>query len=136
MNQDVYKAPGSNVASAETGFQQRSLQEIWFSFNGRINRRSYWLLYVLPVTIGMLVLFGVLAAIGSETLMMVVAVPAYIFLVWAGLAVQIKRWHDRNKSGWWVLISFVPVIGPIWALVENGFLPGDAGSNDFGRPQA
>lgn len=136
MTQDVYKAPGSNVAAAESGAQVLTLAQIWFSFQGRINRRSYWLLYFLPMFVGLMVIFGVLAAIGNDTLMVIVAVPVYIVLIWAGLAVQIKRWHDRNKSGWWVLISFVPVIGPIWALVENGFLAGDDGVNDYGRPQA
>jgi uncharacterized membrane protein YhaH (DUF805 family) len=41
-------------------------------------------------------------------------------------------WHDRNKSGWWVLIAFVPVIGGLWYLIECGFLPGTTGANNYG----
>ena len=48
------------------------------------------------------------------------------------IIVQVKRWHDRDKSGWWVLINFVPVVGPLWALVECGFLRGTLGDNRFG----
>jgi uncharacterized membrane protein YhaH (DUF805 family) len=49
-----------------------------------------------------------------------------------GIIVQIKRWHDRDKSGWWVLINFVPCIGGLWALIECGFLKGTEGPNRFG----
>jgi uncharacterized membrane protein YhaH (DUF805 family) len=59
-------------------------------------------------------------------------VMAFIFL-WPMFAVQAKRWHDRNKSGWWVLIHFIPVIGSLWTLIENGFLEGTEGNNRFGE---
>lgn len=52
------------------------------------------------------------------------------------LAVQVKRWHNRNKSGWWVLINCVPLIGAIWVFVEAGPLAGDQASNNFGAPSA
>ncbi len=57
----------------------------------------------------------------------------FIFVVvWLSLANMAKRYHDRNKSAWWVLIILVPVVGPIWNFIECGFLPGTAGSNQFG----
>jgi len=55
-----------------------------------------------------------------------------LVLLWPSLAVQAKRWHDRDKSAWWVLINFVPLIGTIWSLVENGFLSGTPEANRFG----
>jgi uncharacterized membrane protein YhaH (DUF805 family) len=45
--------------------------------------------------------------------------------------IGIKRFHDRDKSGWWVLIAFVPIIGWIWYLIECGFLPGTDGPNRY-----
>src|SRR5262245_20024080 len=48
--------------------------------------------------------------------------------------VYIKRFHDRDKSGWWVLIGLIPIIGAIWLLVELGFLAGTPGPNGFGPP--
>lgn len=57
----------------------------------------------------------------------------FIFcLIWVDLANSVKRWHDRDKSGWWILISIIPIVGPIWALIECGFLPGTYGNNRFG----
>jgi uncharacterized membrane protein YhaH (DUF805 family) len=47
----------------------------------------------------------------------------------AGLA---KRCHDRDRSGWFQLISLIPLIGSIWLLVEVGFLRGTPGPNRFG----
>ena len=42
--------------------------------------------------------------------------------------VYIKRFHDRDKSGWWVLIWLIPIIGAIWLLIELGFLKGNPGA--------
>jgi uncharacterized membrane protein YhaH (DUF805 family) len=57
---------------------------------------------------------------------------ALLLLAYPMIVVTIKRFHDRNKSGWWVLIAFIPVVGALWQLIECGFLPGTAGSNRFG----
>jgi uncharacterized membrane protein YhaH (DUF805 family) len=47
-------------------------------------------------------------------------------------AVSVRRLHDRNKSGWWVLLYFVPVIGQIWLFLELGVLAGTPGPNRYG----
>ena len=56
----------------------------------------------------------------------------YVLALWIGLAIAAKRWHDRNKSAWWILIVFVPVVGGLWYLIECGFLKGTTGPNKFG----
>ena len=62
----------------------------------------------------------------------IVVALLFISLVWIGLAASVKRWHDCNKSGWWMPITFVPVIGGLWFLIECGFLPGTPGPNAYG----
>jgi len=47
------------------------------------------------------------------------------------LAVTVRRLHDTNRSGWWVLIAFVPFVGGIWLLVLLA-LDSSLGSNRFG----
>ena len=59
-------------------------------------------------------------------------IPFGIFFLWSHFVINVKRWHDRDKSGWWVLIGLIPLIGAIWALVELGFLKGTYGKNRFG----
>jgi uncharacterized membrane protein YhaH (DUF805 family) len=53
-------------------------------------------------------------------------------ILYPSLAVAAKRFHDRDKSGWWVLIIFIPIVGIIWYIVELGCLPGTPGPNRFG----
>jgi uncharacterized membrane protein YhaH (DUF805 family) len=51
------------------------------------------------------------------------------------LAVEIRRLHDTDRSGWWILIGLVPVIGGIWLLVLL-CLAGTPAANRFGPPPA
>jgi uncharacterized membrane protein YhaH (DUF805 family) len=107
------------------------LQQILFGFAGRIPRKTFWLWGVLGMLVASILLELLLGIAGmSEELRG--AIPALLML-WPGLAISVKRWHDRDKSGWWVLINLVPVVGFVWALVENGFLRGTAGPNRFGE---
>ena len=55
-----------------------------------------------------------------------------IALIYPSVCIGIKRFHDRDKSGWWVLIAFIPLIGWIWYLIECGFLTGTSGPNQYG----
>jgi len=126
-----YQAPQAPVADSTAGAGVKMTpKEVYLSFQGRIPRKVFWL-YFLAMYIPILVIMGIAASI-SQTLMWIVAVPLYIGLIWAGLALQIKRWHDRDKSGWWVLIALIPFIGAIWAFVEAGCLRGTVGGNRFG----
>ena len=54
--------------------------------------------------------------------------------MWITITISIKRFHDRGKSGWWILIMFIPLIGPLWWLIELGFFRGDPGPNAYGPP--
>ncbi len=50
--------------------------------------------------------------------------PLVVLLFFLPLwATQVRRWHDRGKSGLWCFLSLVPVIGGIWSFIELGFLP-------------
>jgi len=128
-----YDAPESDVA-VSSGTSKLTMKEIFFSFKGRVPRKVFWIYGVLGVMIGALIPIGVI--IGLSTVVgewiLILLLPVYVVIVWASLAVQIKRWHDRDKSGWWVLIGLIPLIGAIWQIVETGFLEGTQGDNQFG----
>jgi uncharacterized membrane protein YhaH (DUF805 family) len=124
-----YQAPQAPVADAGEAGEKQELKQLLFSFQGRISRKPYWLNSILVIVV-CLVIIGILSMLGR--LGMVLMVPVYVFYIWTLLALQVKRWHDRNKSGWWVLIALLPVAGPIWAFVEAGCLRGTEGSNNFG----
>ena len=106
---------------------------VWFlfSFKGRINRKAFWM-FNLIVFIGGLLL-GAFTEISPD--INKVTKPQLMFMIWIfwpSLAVQAKRWHDRDKPALWILINLIPFAGPIWALIENGFYPGTPGENRYG----
>jgi uncharacterized membrane protein YhaH (DUF805 family) len=118
------------------------MKSLLFSFQGRANRAKFWLVNVGLIVVEAIV-FGVAggaamtsgdpsAAMASMGVMGIVCLLVFIVLFWIGLAIAVKRWHDRGKSGWWVLIALVPVIGGLWYLIECGFLKGTTGANDYG----
>ncbi len=107
-----------------------SLRQILFSLRGRVPRKVFWLYGVLGPLLVSVMLEMLLGIVGvserrAEAL-------TTILLVWPCTAVSVKRWHDRNQSGWWVLVYLIPVIGWIWTLIANGLLRGTPGANRFG----
>ena len=118
------------------------MQSLLFSFQGRINRAKFWLVHVAMWVVVAIVFSVILgsAAMSSDPQAALQSVGAvggivllvvYILALWIGLAIAAKRWHDRNKSAWWILIVFVPVVGSLWYLIECGFLKGTTGPNKF-----
>src|SRR5947208_1600215 len=118
-----------------------------FSFRGRLNRMKFWLIpiavdIVLSVVLGILVAMGggsmdmaadgTMPPLGGGIVGTIVAFVLIVAAVWIGLAVGVKRYHDRGKTGWWILITLVPVIGGLWYLIECGFLRGTIGPNAYG----
>jgi uncharacterized membrane protein YhaH (DUF805 family) len=135
-----------------------------FSFNGRINRGKYWLAVLIYVVVWVVFIVGGLiwlggmnidnlfSLAGAGLLIWLIAIILLIAGTWSGLAVGVKRLHDRDKSGWWVLLfwfgpsllgswqaanggfilSLVAGAIAIWAFVELGCLPGTPGPNQYG----
>mgnify|MGYP000202236192 FL=1 len=106
-----------------------------FSFDGRLNRLPYWGVVLLMLLLGAGFNFSV-GDFGPGRPMTtgpaILESLVFLLFLWVGLAVQIKRWHDRDKSGWWALLNLIPVIGTLWILIECGFLRGTYGGNRFG----
>ena len=106
-----------------------SWRHFLFSFEGRIRRADYWKRWMLPVFIVLLILGIIDVALETENALSILASLA---LFYPGLAVNAKRCHDRGRSGWFLLINLLPLIGVIWYFVETGFLRGTIGDNRFG----
>ncbi|MFP6749867.1 MAG: DUF805 domain-containing protein [Alphaproteobacteria bacterium] len=121
------------------------LSYVWFSFNMRINRKVYWLKGILLLFLAQIAFqlvagasgFAVMSVFGPESIWLIIiavilGVPFIGFIFWTSLAVVVKRCHDRDRSGWFLLIGFIPILGAIWLLVEIAFLKGTSGENRFG----
>lgn len=107
------------------------------SREGRIPRQVYWLNFIVPyivIAVGLGLAEQAVGFGGDYTTLTGRPISALFFLlmIWPGICVGAKRCHDRGKSAWWILINFVPLIGPFWWLIEFGCLRGTAGPNRFG----
>ena len=100
-----------------------TLAQTLFSFKGRINRAKYWTMHLLIVVVTVLT-FLICANINNAAVSTLLFFYV-IFTAWAGLAVNVKRWHDLNRSGWSELIR-------VMAFFELGFRKGTHGPNRFG----
>lgn len=114
------------------------LKSMFFSTAGRIGRKTYWFnsLALSGFTFALIMMLALLLPGGSKSPSALVFVPLSIVMLlscWCSIVLQVKRWHDRDKSGWWSLIGLVPYIGGLWAFVEVGCLPGTDGPNRFGE---
>ncbi len=119
------------------------MTNLLFGFQGRTNRAKFWLVALAIVVIEfiLLAILGGSAAMSADpqqALADIGPVTSIVLIIfglaatWISIAVGIKRFHDRNKSGVWILIIFVPLIGSLWYLIECGFLRGTPGPNDYG----
>ena len=96
-------------------------------FNGRARRTEYWLFVLLNSIIAMLLSVVDYLLDSSGFIGLIFALAIFI----PSIAVAVRRLHDTNRSGWWMLITFIPVIGII-ALLIFFVLDSSPGENRFG----
>lgn len=102
-------------------------------FSGRANRKQFWL-YALWLGVVYIVIGILSAALGEKAGNAVIALVGLALIV-PNLAITVRRLHDTDRSGWWVLISLLPLIGGLILFVFE-VLPGTPGENRFGsQPQ-
>jgi len=127
------------------------LPSLLFTFDGRINRAKYWLAVVIYFVV-LLIAAGLMFALPGMIGIILMGI-IYLAVLVSGIAVGIKRLHDCDKSGWWLLVFYVvpsvlsaaatnmdasivlnlaSLAVTIWGIVQLGFLRGTLGANRFG----
>ena len=101
------------------------------TFSGRASRPAYWW-WVLFVIVVSIVASMIDAAIGTWG---VFTGLAGLALLLPNISVSIRRLHDTNRTGWWILIGLIPLIGFIVLLIFY-LEQGDDGENQYGPPPA
>jgi len=86
-------------------------------FTGRARRKEYWMfvLFSFIITFALGFIEGIVG-IGPENVSVLASIYGLAVLI-PSLAVSVRRLHDTNRSGWWLLIGLVPLIGTIVLLV-------------------
>jgi uncharacterized membrane protein YhaH (DUF805 family) len=113
-------------------------------FNGRARRKEYWYFYLFNFIVSIVIsVIGQVMAYQSDNestslsiIYSVVVILYSLILVLPQWAVTVRRLHDTNRSGWWILIQLIPIIGAIITLIYliEDSTPGD---NQYGpNPKA
>lgn len=84
----------------------------YLDFGGRARRKEYWMFVLVNILIT--AILGILSALINVPIISVIYSLATIV---PSLAVTVRRLHDIGKSGLWIFINFIPIIGGIWLLI-------------------
>ncbi len=103
------------------------------SLDGRIGKKTYWIamLGMIAVNLVVAVLTGDANWQPGQPLFSTASTVVALVLLWPMLAVAGKRWHDQDKSAWFNLLYFIPLVNLV-ALIWNGVADGTPGNNRFG----
>jgi uncharacterized membrane protein YhaH (DUF805 family) len=131
----VPPGPAGYLLGGGVGFGE-SIKLAWqnkFVYEGRASRSAYWwfALFMAIVSIGFDIIVGVLAAATHSG--GVIAILFALFLIGyliVGLPLAVRRLHDTDRSGWWLLLSLVPLGGLV--VFVFSLLEGTRGPNRFG----
>lgn len=102
-------------------------------FSGRARRKEYWYFVLVNIIIAFILgivdnaLGNVSQRTGTGLLGSIYALAIFL----PGIGVAVRRLHDTGRTGWWILIAFVPFIGALVLLVFM-VLEGQSGGNEYG----
>jgi len=99
----------------------------YVNFSGRSCRSEYWF-WVLFVLIADIVAIAIDAAIGMQ----IVSSLFGLAVLLPGLAVTVRRLHDLDRTGWWIFLGLIPLVGAI-ILIIWFCSRGTEGPNRFGQ---
>ena len=111
-------------------------------FGGRAQRAEYWffVLFNAIASIGLLIVDGLIGTYNMQTGLGLLNIVYSLGVLIPSIAVSVRRLHDIGKSGWWLLLLFVPLIGPLVLLVffvlDSQAVPNAYGPNPKGVVQA
>jgi len=110
-------------------------------FDGRARRKEYWmytlfncLIYFAIALAGVMLTAVVSRNSDNPAVGLLFLAPAWLYalaMIIPGLAVSVRRLHDTGRSGWWILIGFIPLVGGIILLVFS-CEDSQPGPNEFG----
>jgi uncharacterized membrane protein YhaH (DUF805 family) len=103
-------------------------------FSGRARRKEYWMFALFNFIFSLvLAIIDFLLGIGDWAVLSLIYSLAVLI---PGLAVAFRRLHDTNRTGWWILINLIPIIGGIIFFIFT-VSDSDSGNNQYGpNPKA
>ncbi len=108
------------------------------TFSGRAQRAEYWWFYLIStlIIIGLSLIDQATGTLDEETGMGLLTTLYSLAILIPSIAVGVRRLHDTGRSGWWLLIGLIPVLGSI-VLIVFFVLDSEPGENAYGaNPKA
>ena len=108
----------------------------YVDFSGRSSRSEFWFFVLFYFIIAIIATVIDAVVLGSQMAQGVGILSGIVMLVHLipSIAVSVRRLHDTDCSGWWILIGFIPLIGTIWLIVL--YCMESTGPNRFGSQTA
>ena len=106
------------------------VRDNYINFEGRARRKEFWM-FTLVYTIIALVTMGIDSVLFPEAELVNLNLLFTLGLLPPSIGVGVRRLHDTNKSGWWLLLWLLLLIGWVWILILY-CLDSDIGDNDYG----
>jgi uncharacterized membrane protein YhaH (DUF805 family) len=102
-------------------------------FSGRARRKEYWYFMLFNIIATIVLAFGdgLLGTFDPETGIGFLGLIYALGVMLPGIGVTIRRLHDTNRTGWWLLLILIPLIGPVILLIFT-VLNSDPGENQYG----
>ncbi len=100
----------------------------FFSIEGRVSRLP-WCAVQLAYYIQLFILFLLHR---WQVIPEWLALAVFFLLAWVSIVIQVKRWHDLDKSGFWCFIHLMPFFGTLFAWIDLGLERGTIGFNQYG----
>lgn len=102
---------------------------MYATFEGRSRRRDFWLFVLMCFLISAAAAMVEAALLGLLGGALVGLINLFHLVPW--LAASVRRLHDINKTGWWMLLMAIPLLGHLVLLIMQ-CIPGDKGPNQYG----
>ena len=106
------------------------VRDNYINFEGRARRKEFWM-FTLVYTIIAFVTMGIDSVLFPEAELVNLNLLYSLGLLPPSVAVGVRRLHDTNRSGWWLLLWLLVFIGWVWILILQ-CLDSDIGDNDYG----
>ncbi|MGW1340784.1 DUF805 domain-containing protein [Kribbella sp. NPDC002412] len=116
-------------------------------FDGRARRKEYWMFVLFNVIVSIIlsIIDNIIGTTYGSANSGVISSIYSLAVLLPSIGVGIRRMHDTNRSGWWILINLIPCVGFIWFIVlaaqegtvgDNQYGPDPKAAERFGQPGA
>jgi len=110
------------------------LKVVWnvANFDGRARRKEFWMFTLMNMLIGggIGILLSLLHIVNSKSTMNTMVMVMFLSAIILTIAVAVRRLHDTGRSGWWLLLYPIPVVG--FVVLVFWMLDGEVGENSYG----